>query len=174
MAMTRLATFAPNDVTVVITQPDGVSFIVGGFAEDSIVGIERNSETFMLYTGADDTNTRIYQANTASRITLSLQQSSSSNDILTTLYQQDAASRGSAGLFSISVVDNSGRSNYFAEEAYIAVVPNSQFANSMQLREWVIEAPRLETYIGGNSIFSAEDQGVLEQLGVTINPRWTV
>lgn len=173
MAFNRLATFAPNDVTIVISQQStGLSYIVSGYSEDSIVTIERNAETYTLYTGADNTNTRIYNANTSAKITLSLQQTSSGNDILSSLYLNDAASRDSSGLFSISVVDNSGRSSYFSEEAYIAVVPNSQFGNKMETRDWVIEATRLDTYIGGNSILSAEDKAALDQLGQTVNPRW--
>lgn len=172
MAQT-LATFAPNDVTIVISQASsGITHILSGFSEDSIISIERNSDTFELYTGADDTNTRIYKANTSATFTIPLQQTSNSNDILTALYVNDKNSRDSSGLFSITVKDNSGRSTFFAEEAYIAVVPGSSFGNSMQLRDWVIHAVRLETYIGGNSRFSAEDQGTLETLGVTVDPRW--
>jgi hypothetical protein len=173
MAFNRLATFAPNDVTVILTQASsGISHIVSGFSEDSIVTVERNAETYTLYTGADNTNTRIYNANTSAKMTMALQQTSSSNDILSQLYLNDAASRDSTGLFSINIVDNSGRSSYFAEEAYIAVVPNSAFANTMQTREWVIEAVRMETFIGGNSILSPEDLGNLNTLGTVVNPRW--
>lgn len=173
MAFNRLATFAPNDVTIVISQQStGLSYVVSGFSEDSIVSIERNAETYSLYTGADNTNTRIYNANTSAKITMSLQQTSSGNDILSSLYLNDAASRDSTGLFSISVVDNSGRSTYFSEEAYIAVVPNSEFGNKMQTRDWVIEATRLDTYIGGNSKLSAEDSGALVQLGQTVDAGW--
>lgn len=174
MAFNRLATFAPNDVTVILSQASsGLSFIVTGFSEDSIVTIDRNAETFTTYTGADNTNTRIYNANTAATITLSLQQTSSANDILSQLYANDKASRDSSGLFSITVKDNSGRSTYFAEEAFIAVVPNSGFANSMQTRDWVIHAVRLDQHIGGNSILSAEDQAALTSLGYTVSDRWT-
>jgi hypothetical protein len=170
----RLATFAPNDVTIILTQEStGISHILSGFSEDSIISIERNSDTFELYTGADDTNTRIYKANTSATLTVPLQQTSNSNDVLTQLYVNDKNTRDSSGLFSITVKDNSGRSNFFAEEAYIAVVPNSAFGNSMQLREWVIHAVRLETYIGGNSKLSADDQATLEALGVTVDSRWT-
>lgn len=169
----RLATFAPNDVTIVLSQEStGITHILSGFSEDSIISIERNSDTFELYTGADDTNTRIYKANTSATLTVPLQQTSNSNDILTMLYVNDKNTRDSSGLFSITVKDNSGRSNFFAEEAYIAVVPNSSFGNSMQLREWVIHAVRLETYIGGNSKLSADDTATLESLGVTVDPRW--
>lgn len=168
-----LATFAPNDVTIVLSQASsGITHVVSGFSEDSIVSIERNSDTFELYTGADDTNTRIYKANTSATLTIPLQQTSNSNDILSTLYINDKNTRDSSGLFTITVKDNSGRSTYFSEEAYIAVVPSSEFGNSMMTREWVIQASRLEQFIGGNSKLSAEDQGVLGALGRTVDPRW--
>lgn len=168
---TRLATFAPNDVTIVITQlSSGISHICGGFSEDAIVTIDRNADTFTLYTGADDTNTRIYNANTSGMMTLTLQQTSSTNDVLMGLYEQDRTSR--TGLFSILVKDNSGRSQYFSEEAYVGVVPNSGFSNSMQTRDWVIHAPKLESILGGNTILSPEDATALEQLGVNVPNRW--
>ncbi len=168
---TRLGTFAPNDITIVISQErTGMSHILGGFSEDAIVAVDRNADTFTLYTGADDSNTRVYNANTAGTITVTLQQTSASNDILTALYEQDRTSRN--GLFTILVKDNSGRSEYFAEEAYIGVVPNSAYANSMQVREWVIHAPRLTSLLGGNTVLSPEDAAALEQLGVAIAPRW--
>jgi len=170
----RLATFAPNDVTIIITQQSsGISHILSGFSEDSIISIERNSDTFELYTGADDTNTRIYKANTSATCTIPLQQTANSNDILTALYVNDKNTRDSSGLFSLTVKDNSGRSAYFAEESYIAVVPSSSFGNDMQLREWVIHCVRMETFIGGNSNLSTEDVATLGTLGVTPDPRWT-
>jgi hypothetical protein len=171
MASTFTSTFAPNDVTVVISQ-GAFSHVVSGFSEDSIVSIERNSDTFSLYTGADDTNTRIYQADTSAMITLPLQQTSNSNDILSQLYENDRASRDSTGLFNITVKDNSGRSTFFAEEAFIAVVPNSSFGNTMQLREWQIQAVRLQTFNGGNAKFSPEDQAAFEEIGGTVESQW--
>ncbi len=169
----KLATFAPNDVSIILSQESsGIVHILSGFSEDSIISIERNSETFELYTGADDTNTRIYKANTSATMTVPLQQTSNSNDILTQLYINDKNTRDSSGLFSLTIKDNSGRSTFFAEEAYIAVVPNSEFGNSMMLREWQIHAVRLDTYIGGNSKLSTEDQSTLEALGAVVDPKW--
>lgn len=174
MSTQRLATFAPNDVTIIISQESsGIAHILSGFSEDSIVQIERVAETYALYTGADNTSTRIYNANKSARLTIALQQTSSSNDILSMLYANDIASRNSQGLFSIHVKDLSGRSDYFSDDAYIGVVPNSAFANSMQTREWVIHAHNLETYIGGNSIFTPEDAGTLASLGGNVDSRWS-
>lgn len=168
---TRLATYAPNDVVVVITQQStGLSHIVGQYSEDAIVTVDRNADTFTLYTGADNTNTRIYNANTSGTITLTLQQTSTSNDMLFSLYEQDRQSRN--GLFSISVSDKSGRSTYFAEEAYIGIVPSSAFSNSMNTRDWVIHAPNLVTEIGGNNPVSTEDALGLEQLGRPVAAKW--
>lgn len=173
MATQRLATFAPNDVNVVITQTSsGIAHIVSGYSEDSIVNIERVAETFTMYTGADNTSTRIYNANKSAMVTLSLQQTSASNDILSLLYSNDAASRNSSGLFSLQISDASGRSRYFSDDAYVGVVPNSGFANSMQTRDWVLHAHNLDTYIGGNAVLSPEDQDVITTLGGSIDAKW--
>lgn len=173
MTQQRVATFAPADVTIVISQESsGIAHILSGFSEDSIVQIERNAETFTMYTGADNTSTRIYNANTSAKLTISLQQTSASNDILSALYRNDAATRNSSGLFTLQVKDNSGRSNFFSDDAYIGVVPNSSFNNSMQTREWVLHAHNLQSDIGGNAVISPEDQATLAALGVVVDPRW--
>ena len=173
MTTQRLATFAPNDVTVVITQrSSGIAHIVSGYSEDSIVNIERSAETFTMYTGADNTSTRIYNANKSATVTLSLQQTSASNDILSLLYANDSNSRNSSGLFSLQISDSSGRSRYFSDDAYVGVVPNSQFGNSMQVRDWVLHAHNLDTYIGGNAILSPEDQDTIATLGGVVDGKW--
>lgn len=173
MTTQRLATFAPNDVTVVITQrSSGIAHIVSGYSEDSIVNIERTAETFTMYTGADNTSTRIYNANKSATVTLSLQQTSASNDILSLLYANDSNSRNSSGLFSLQISDSSGRSRYFSDNAYVGVVPNSQFGNSMQVRDWVLHAHNLDTYIGGNAILSPEDQDTISVLGGVVDGKW--
>lgn len=169
--MARTATYAPNEVSVIITQSStGLVHLVAGYSEDSIVAVDRNSDTFSMYKGADDTATRIYNADTGLKLTISLQQTAESNDILTALYKNDKASRDA--MFSVLVKDNSGRSYFFAEEAYIAVLPNAQYSNSMQTREWVIHAPNSEMNIGGNARLSASAQAALEALGVNIDPQW--
>jgi hypothetical protein len=169
----RIATYAPADVTIVITQESsGIAHVLSGFSEDSIIQIERSAETFTMYTGADNTSTRVYNANTSAKLSISLQQTSASNDVLSAIYHADAASRDSSGLFSIHVKDNSGRSDYFSDDAYIGVVPNSNFNNSLQVRDWVIHAHDLQSILGGNSLISPEDQATLAQLGTVVDTRW--
>ena len=173
MSTARLSTFAPNSIAVVISQESsGISHIVSGFATDSIVKVAPSTDKFELYTGADNTSTRIYKANEAGTITLDLQQTSASNDILSQLYLNDIATRDSSGLFSITVKDNSGRSVYFAAEAYIGKTPDSDFGNTMHVRQWTIHCARLEQYIGGNSKFSSDDLAAMTTLGASVDARW--
>lgn len=172
MAVSKLATFAPNRVQIVISQEStGLNYVLSGFSEDSIVSIERASQSFSLYVGADNTTTRVFNANNAANITLTLAQTSESNDVLSGLYNSDV--NNLSGLFSIMVKDTSGRSYYFAEEAYIGTIPTSGFANSMQTREWVISAADMEHVVGGNAKFSPAGSEAMNALGVTVDERWT-
>lgn len=169
----RLRTYAPNQVSVIIThEASGISHTITGFSEDSIVAIERNAETFSMYRGADDTKTRIYNSDTSATITIPLQQTSNSNDILTYLYEYDRARLNADGLFSIQIKDLTGRSSYYSDEAYIGNVPSSSFSNSMELREWVIHAASLDTFIGGNSKFSSTDVAAINSLGGSVESKW--
>ena len=170
----RLKTYSPNAVSVILTHDaTGIVHTVTGFSEDSIVSIARNAETFTMYRGADDTKTRIFNSDTSAAITVPLQQTSNSNDIFTLLYEFDRARLNSDGLFSLQIKDLTGRSLYYSDEAYIGIVPDSNFANSMQLREWVIHAASLTTVIGGNSRFSTDDANAVASLGGIVAPQWT-
>lgn len=173
MATQRLQTFAPNQVSIILTHAaTNTVHMITGFSEDQIVAIDRNSETFSIYRGADDTKTRIYNSDTSATITVPLQQTSNSNDVLTALYEYDRARLNSDGLFSLQIKDMTGRSLYYSDEAYIGNVPNSNFANSMQLREWQIHAASLNTMIAGNARFSEDDAATIAALGGTIAPQW--
>lgn len=173
MSTNRTSTLSPSDVTVVISQEStGIVHIISGYAEDSHINIERAVDTYDSYTGVDNVTTRIHKANTSAKVTLGLTQTSASNDVLSQMYINDKNSRNNKGLFSITVKDGSGRSVYFAQEAWIGVVPNSQFGVGMNTREWVIHCARMDSFIGGNSIVSPEDASVIDKLGGTLANEW--
>lgn len=173
MALQNLATYSPLDVVVIITQAStNFSHQVVGFMSDSFVTVARDSDTFDHETGVDDFSTRVYHSNKSGKITLSLQQSSPSNDVLTALHNRDVALRNNSGLFEITVKDGSGRSVYTSQEAYIGKVPDSAFGSGVQAREWVINATRVQSLIGGNSLVNPEDVDALGALDTTIAPEW--
>ena len=171
MTTSRVATLSPIDVTVVISQ-SGFTHVVSGYAEDSNIMVERGSDNFEKHVGVDNKTSRIYKADKSGMITLSLAQTSVSNDVLDLLQRNDAAARNSSGLFSVTVKDGSGRSVYHSLEAWVGKVPNSAFGSSMQMREWVIQAAEMTSFIGGNGKVSAEDVATIEALGGTVAADW--
>lgn len=169
MSVQQLASYSPLDVAVIISQPSsGFTHKIVGFMADSFVSVERDSDTWTHETGVDNFATRTYMANTSGKFTLSLQQTSPSNDILTQLYNRDASSRNNSGLFEITVKDGSGRSVYSSTQAYIGKVPNSSFGSAVQGRDWVINAPRVLSNIGGNSLMVDEDVSSLTAIGGSV------
>lgn len=171
MATQTLATFAPEDVKVVLTRGD-FSHTITGYSEDAMVGIARNSPTFEMFVSADNQSTRVYKSNTSATVTLTLNQTSASNDILSQLYINDKNSRDSSGLFSVQILDMSGRSRFSSSQSFIAVVPDSSFSNSVQTREWQIFCDSLDTFIGGNALIGADDVATIEALGGTVENKW--
>lgn len=173
MSSFRTPTLSPIDVTVVISQEStGLVHVLSGFAEDSHIDVERAVDTFDSYTGIDNVTTRIFKANTMAKVTVSLQQTSASNDVLSQLYINDKNSRNSSGLFTLTVKDGSGRSIYFAQEAWVGVVPNSKFGSGMNTREWVLQCARMDSFIGGNAKISADDRAAITTLGGTVPTDW--
>lgn len=171
MAVQGIATYSPEDVKVVLSK-DNFTFIVSGYAEDSMVSIARASETFAMYVSADNQMTRQYKSNTAATVTLSLNQGSVANDVLSQLYTNDKNSRNSSGLFEIQIMDMSGRSRFSSNQAFISVVPDVSYANSIQTREWQIVCASTDTFIGGNALIGDDDANTLTTLGATVEAKW--
>lgn len=170
MASSQTGTFSPNDVTVLLTNSTGMSHTVSGFQEDSIVTVTPNKPRFAHYTSADNVSARVYSGDTSVMVTLHLNQTSASNDILDALHKVDV--NGFDGFFELTISDNSGRTKFYSPEAYIGTVPEAMFGTSLQPREWVIYAGRASSTIGGNSKLSAEDLKTMVDLGFTVNERW--
>lgn len=169
----NLATYAPDEVVVIISQPSsGVSTRVTGFMEDSFVNIARDMDSWSHTTGADNLATRVYSANDSGKITLSVMQSSNSNDVLTQIWSRDRSLKNSQGLFTILVADKTGRSVYSSTEAYIGKIPDSVFGNGVNGREWVVHCTNLSHSIAGNSIVSTEVVEILNKLGTDVADEW--
>lgn len=164
--------YSPNDVTVSITRSDGLAHVVGGFTEDAMVSIEPAAEAYTMYTSADNKSTLLYHANTSATVTLSLNQTSSSNDVLSQLYEEFRLTKSPTKLFTVAIKDNNGRSMYVSAQSFIGKRPTAAFANSMQNREWTILCAAMEQTAGGNAKFSPADAATVELLGGTVEQRW--
>lgn len=170
-----LATYDPTKVTIVIDWEDGNgtnSHVITGVSEDTIVSIERQ-DAWNESVGAYGNTTRIYNPVwDKANITIPLQQTSESNDVMNYLFQRDIESVSSNFLFSITVKDTSGRSLHYGYEAYVAVKPNATYGNTMNMREWVVRVNKLEDKMGGNSKVDSALAQEVASLGGTIDPSW--
>lgn len=173
MANEVLATYSPEDVTVVISIPEtGTSHTVNGYIDGAFVSISRLVLGSEPYAGSDNSHARVVRGNKSASVTLSLAQYSESNDILSQLVENDSRTRDDTWLFSLMIKDQSGRSLYFSRQCYIGGQPDSIFSNTVEGREWMIHCVKLEQHLGGNSRFSPSGGQEYADLGGEVAERW--
>lgn len=166
-----LGSYSPEEVTVVLSR-GSFSYALSGYADGTFVNITRDIPASTLTTGASFHSTRVIRANTASTITLSLLQTSEDNDVLTDLLAVDVAVRDNTGLFNITIKDNSGRSLYYSDQAFIGNEPDRTFSSGAEQRDWTLSAVNLVSYTGGNAKFTPSGVDAVTQLGGEVDPRW--
>ena len=171
MADLNLGTFAPEDVVIVISHPQ-FTHIVSGYADGTFVNVERNMESSTLYQGADNSGGRILRSNKSGTITLTLHQFSATNDVLSEVYRNDIEARDNTWLLNITIIDGSGRSAFYARQAFIGNLPSTGFGNEIENRDWVLQAVELNQYIGGNAVLPPDVVATIESLGGTIAAKW--
>jgi len=133
--------------------PDQVQVIVGsrkltGFAEDSMISIVRDAETFTKKVGADGEVTRSKTSNRMALATISLMQSSEDNSYLQQLHNTDENT--GAGIIPFKVIDKSGSYVALATEAWVEKPADKEFANEAGTRAWQIALAKLDESGGGN------------------------
>jgi hypothetical protein len=123
--------------------------IITGLAEDTFVSVEEVGDGVTSVSGADGEVARSMSADRRARLTLTLQQTSPSNNALSELLQIDRASGGN-GVFSVSVTDLRGFSIMTSSEAWVVKAPTLEYAATVGTREWVIECASSIFFVGGN------------------------
>lgn len=123
--------------------------VVQGYADGTFVEVARNEQSFSLQVGTDGEGTRSKTNNKSGTVTLTLMQSSQSNDVLSGFSLADELS--SAGVFPLSVVDKSGKTIVAAETAWIQKPADVEFSREATSRQWVFETDNLIMNIGGNN-----------------------
>ena len=129
---------------------------IQGFAEEKI-SVSYSDDSFDLAIGCDGEATRVRKNNNSATITVTLQQSSPSNDSLSVI---SIADRGTnVGMFPLTFVDGSGSTVAFAANAYIQKHPDLTYSNSNQTCQWVFITDNLGMFTGGNVVFGTMSEG---------------
>ena len=118
---------------------DQVSCLVGpiicdGFAEGEGIVIESASPIFTKYVGADGKVTRTKTLDRSGKVTITLAQSSLTNDKLSALALLDQSAPNGAGVGPLFIRDKSGRGLWAAEQCWVAEFPQVDLKNAVTSR----------------------------------------
>lgn len=137
-------TYDPKQVIVTIG-----AVPMSGFSDGTFLEIDRNEPTWNTVVGADGLVTRGKTNNFSGTLTLTLKQSSPSNDVLSGFMAVDEATN--LGIFPVLVKDLSGNSIYFSAQAWINTYANSTFDKNITDRQWILTLADADIFVGSNS-----------------------
>ena len=141
-----LSTYDPKDITVSVNGTP-----IRGFSDD-VVTVERAEDQVSDVVGADGEVMRTLTNDRRGIITISLQQTSASNLVLSNLANTDELTGGS--IFPVLIQDDrSGsppRETHFAAEAWIQKQPQAVFNKTNSPRVWIIRCADLRMVAGGH------------------------
>ncbi len=136
-------TYDPKSVLVTV---GGVS--MSGYADGTFLEITADNQQFTKVTGADGYTTRVKSNNYGGIMTLTLSQSSPSNDVLSGILALDRAANG--GVVPVLIKDMSGNTVVFAATGWIQQFPDMSFGNEINDRAWIIDLADIDIFVGSN------------------------
>jgi len=142
--MAQIRTYAADEVRIVVGGAP-----ITGLADGTFVSVSRDEQAYNKVTGADGTTSRAKTANRAGTITLTLQQTSPANDVLSGYMIADE--QDNSGVVPVLVKDGSGRTVVSAASAYVQQAPDADFSKDIEEREWVLECAGIDMFVGGNA-----------------------
>ena len=120
-----------------------------GFADGTFVKAERNVDAMSLVVGADGEATRVKSLNRSGKLTFTLQQSSPSNDMLSSLATADELS--SSGVAPVLMKEVGGATIAQSSKAWVVKKAPVEFGKEAGNREWVLETHDLALEVGGTT-----------------------
>ena len=153
--MAQLYTYDPSDVSISV----GGIHTVSGYVDGTFVNIVNNTKPVQTQRAMDGTIERLYTRDEGYTITVTLAQTSVSNNILSTIYNVDKVTR--MGKVPLIIKDGQGQSIFFAADAWISKAPDVSFGKEMQTREWQFETAGAMLAVAGNGDSSAIEDAIL-------------
>lgn len=136
--------YSPKDVVVSFGP-----LLISGFAEDTFVTAEHNSDAYTHKVGADGEVTWSKSADRSGKIELTLMASSSSNAALTAMHAADRLSPIGVSVLPILIKDNYGYSLATGARARITKMPKAEYGKEVGTRVWTFIVEDLKIVEGG-------------------------
>lgn len=150
-----LSTYSPKDVIVSVAG----FHTVQGYADGTFIKVSKDMKPFSTVRAMDGEMSRMYSQDDGYKVELTIMQSSSTNNVLSTLYNVDTATR--IGKFPLFIKDSLGQSSFMAGTAWIEQIPDLTFGNQMETRTWVFGCSDAVIMFGGNEEVSQIEDALL-------------
>lgn len=142
--MSNVNTYSSQQVTITVA-----GNLITGYADGDFCETSQDEDAFKKVVGADGSGSRSRNANQGGVVKLTLQQTSPSNDVLSTLANNDRLL--GTGIGSVLVKDVSGRTVESAQAGWVKKLPNTKFAKDQGTVVWEIDCIKLVRFVGGNN-----------------------
>jgi hypothetical protein len=121
---------------------------ISGYAEGTFVRVNRSGDAFTKSKGAGGDIERVNRNQGDFEVSITLQQTSSSNTELSAILAADQATN--AGVFPLTIKDILGNTLFFAPQAWIRKDPEWEDGDDLNSREWTFDTGIAGNLVGGN------------------------
>lgn len=122
---------------------------ISGYADGTFLTITPSSERYTKSVGADGETARGKSNDNTHEVTITLLQSSLSNDVLSNALAADKI--GNLGKGPLQVVDLNGTTLFYWDVAWIRQPPDAEYSKEVGERAWIFDTgPIVQENIGGN------------------------
>lgn len=121
---------------------------ISGYAEGTFVRVNRSGDAFIKSKGAGGDIERVNRNQGDFEVSITLQQTSSSNTELSAILAADQATN--AGVFPLTIKDMLGNTLFFAPQAWIRKDPEWEDGDDLNSREWTFDTGIAGNLVGGN------------------------
>jgi hypothetical protein len=118
-----------------------------GYADGSMIQASRDGDSFTKHVGADGEVSRTRNRNRSGSVTVTLKQTSLTNDALSALLAADELF--GTGVRPLWLRDMSGTTLLKADRAWLRKPADAEFGKDQSDRSWVIECATLAGNVGG-------------------------
>lgn len=143
MPDTNVRTYDPKLVIVTFG-----TIIFEGYSEGTFIAVAQNGDNFEKVRGADGGVDRVNKNASDYAITITLKQTSLTNDALSLIATADRSAN--TGKLPFTVKDLNGTSLFFAQQAWIGKEPDLENSDGISNREWRIDTGIASSFVGGN------------------------
>jgi len=129
-----------------------------GFAEGTFITITKDRIPYRTTETSDGSVARLYSNSQTYTISLTLHRGSTSNDVLTKLWQLDELTQRAK--FPLFIKDLSGTDLFFSTNTWIEGIPSMVQSTNFDARTWTLRSSQAAINIGSNQ----DASGILQDL----------